>query len=70
MAVSYTHLFVPFEMPDISGKQYCAIVCDNATLERMIGLEYYQNAAASIVIDHHASNAVSYTHLLLQMTRS
>lgn len=22
--------FVPFEMPDISGKQYCAIVCDNA----------------------------------------
>ena len=48
--------FVPFEMPDISGKQYCAIVCDNATLERMIGLEYYQNAAASIVIDHHASN--------------
>lgn len=48
--------FVPFEMPDISRKQYCAIVCDNATLERMIGLEYYQNAAASIVIDHHASN--------------
>ena len=26
------------------------------TLERMIGLEYYQNAAASIVVDHHASN--------------
>ena len=49
-------IFVPFEMPDISGKQYCVIVCDNATLERMIGLEYYQNAAASIVIDHHASN--------------
>ena len=43
-------------MPDISGKQYCVIVCDNATLERMIGLEYYQNAAASIVVDHHASN--------------
>ena len=38
-------IFVPFEMPDISGKQYCVIVCDNATLERMIGLEYYQNAA-------------------------
>ena len=36
-------IFVPFEMPDISGKQYCVIVCDNATLERMIGLEYYQN---------------------------
>ena len=49
-------IFVPFEMPDISGKQYCVIVCDNATLERMIGLEYYQNAVASIVIDHHASN--------------
>lgn len=49
-------IFVPFKMPDISGKQYCVIVCDNATLERMIGLEYYQNAAASIVIDHHASN--------------
>ena len=49
-------IFVPFEMPDISGKQYCVIVCDNATLERMIGLEYYQNAAASIVVDHHASN--------------
>ena len=25
-------IFVPFEMPDISGKQYCVIVCDNATL--------------------------------------
>ena len=49
-------IFVPFEMPDISGKQYCVIICDNATLERMIGLEYYQNAAASIVVDHHASN--------------
>ena len=49
-------IFVPFEMPDISGKQYCVIVCDNATMERMIGLEYYQNAAASIVVDHHASN--------------
>ena len=49
-------IFVPFKMPDISGKQYCVIVCDNATLERMIGLEYYQNAVASIVIDHHASN--------------
>lgn len=41
--------FVPFEMPDISGKQYCVIVCDNATLERMIGLEYYQNAAANMM---------------------
>ena len=49
-------VFTPFEKPDLSGKPYCAIICDNATLARMIDLEYYRNAAASIVVDHHASN--------------
>lgn len=49
-------VFAPFEKPDLSGKPYCTIICDNATLARMIGLEYYQNAAASIVVDHHVSN--------------
>lgn len=49
-------IFNPFQKPDMGGKPYCVIVCDNATLERMIGLEYYQNATVSIVVDHHASN--------------
>ena len=49
-------VFTPFEKPDTDGKTYCVIVCDNATLKRMVGLEYFRAAAASIVVDHHASN--------------
>ena len=49
-------VFTPFEKPDTDGKPYCVIVCDNATLKRMVGLEYFRAAAASIVVDHHASN--------------
>ena len=46
-------VFTPFEKPDTDGKTYCVIVCDNATLKRMVGLEYFRAAAASIVVDHH-----------------
>ncbi len=38
------------------SKHYGVIVCDTATKARMIGLEFYENAAASMVIDHHLSN--------------
>lgn len=49
-------IFTPFQKPDTDGKPYCVIVYDNATLERMIRLEYYQNVAVSMIVDYHASN--------------
>ena len=53
--VKQDKVFDPFEKPDIKEK-YAVIVCDTAVLARMIGREYYEGAAASMVIDHHASN--------------
>ena len=52
-------LFQPFEAPDqaiLEREPYGVIVCDTATIQRIIGYEYYENAAFSIVIDHHASD--------------
>lgn len=58
-------VFNPFEKPDVEGKCFAVIVCDNAVIGRMIGREYYDAATASMVIDHHASNEgygdVNYT---------
>ena len=56
MMVLEDKVFTPFAKPDTMGKPYGVIVCDTATQARMIGLEYYQGAASSIVVDHHASN--------------
>lgn len=59
--------FQPFDKPELSGTDYAVIVCDTATKARMIGLELYEQAKASIVIDHHASNQgygdVNYTKI-------
>ena len=64
--VKLDKVFNPFEKPDIKEK-YAVIVCDTAVLARMIGREYYEDAEASIVIDHHASNEgygdVNYTKI-------
>ena len=58
-------MFDPYILPDV--KRYGVIVCDTATKERMIGLELYDKAVASIVMDHHASNEgygdVNYTQI-------
>ena len=48
-------VFDPFALPELE-ERYLAIVCDTATEERIVGRELYDNAARSIVIDHHASN--------------
>lgn len=47
-------IFNPFSVPEV--ERYAVIICDTATRERIIGRQFYENAAASIVIDHHASN--------------
>ena len=64
--VKQDKVFNPFEKPDIKEK-YAVIVCDTAVLARMIGREYYEQAEASMVIDHHASNEgygdVNYTKI-------
>ena len=64
--VKQDKVFNPFENPDIKEK-YAVIVCDTAVLARMIGREYYEQAEASMVIDHHASNEgygdVNYTKI-------
>lgn len=49
-------LFTPFGRPQLSSERYAVIVCDTATLKRLIGMKYYQRAVVSMVIDHHASN--------------
>ena len=49
-------VFQPFHQPDPIAEPYGVIVCDTATVARIIGREYYENAAFSIVIDHHASD--------------
>ena len=49
-------VFNPFEKPNVEGKKFAVIVCDNAVIVRMAGGEYYEAATASMVIDHHASN--------------
>lgn len=58
-------VFDPFKIP--KAERYGVIVCDTATLKRMIGLEYYENAEASLVIDHHAADEgygdVNYTEI-------
>lgn len=47
-------VFTPFDYPE--AERYGVIVCDTATKARMIGLELYEKAISSIVIDHHAAN--------------
>ena len=54
--VAEDKVFAPFERPQLKSTRYAVIVCDTATLKRLIGMKYYQRAVASIVIDHHASN--------------
>lgn len=60
-------IFRPFIAPDVEEKRYAVIVCDNAVIARMAGKEYYENAEASMVIDHHASNEgygdINYTKI-------
>ena len=63
-------VFSPFEKPEKeleeTGK-YGVIVCDTATRKRIIGFDLYEKAAASIVVDHHASDEgygdVNYTKI-------
>lgn len=45
-----------FACPPWQGLRYAAIVCDTATKERIVGAEIYQNAQATLVIDHHLMN--------------
>lgn len=63
--VAEDKIFDPFPVPEV--EKYGVIVCDTATRERMIGRKLYEKAAASIVIDHHASNEgygdVNYTEI-------
>ena len=47
-------VFCPFDEPQ--AERYGVIVCDTATKARIIGEEYFDQATASIVIDHHAAN--------------
>ena len=47
-------LFDPYVLPE--AERYGVIVCDTATKKRMIGLEIYDKAVSSIVINHHAAN--------------
>lgn len=49
-------IFTPFERPQLQTSNYAVIVCDTATLKRLIGMKYYQRSAVSMAIDHHASN--------------
>lgn len=58
-------VFDPFKKPvgiDPETDRFLVIVCDTATKARLIGMEYYEKAAASIVLDHHASNE-GYGHI-------
>ncbi len=63
--VSEDKMFDPFQVPMV--EKYGVIVCDTATRERIIGRDLYENAAASIVIDHHAFDEgygdVNYTRI-------
>ena len=65
--VKLDDVFNPFEKPNVEGKRFATIVCDNAVIVRMAGREYYEASAASMVIDHHASNegygSVNYTKI-------
>lgn len=58
-------IFDPFSVPE--AKRYAVIICDTATRERIIGRQFYENAVASIVIDHHASDEgygdINYTRI-------
>jgi len=60
-------IFDPFKKPDLKGRRTAAIVCDTSLRTRIIGREYYEGAAATMVIDHHASNEgygkVNYTRI-------
>ena len=63
--VTKDSVFDPFMFPE--EERYAVIVCDTAILKRLAGREIYENAEASIVIDHHASNEgygdVNYTRV-------
>ena len=65
--IKQDQIFDPFKRPDVKGKRYASIICDNAVISRMIGREYYEEAIATIVIDHHASNEgygdINYTKI-------
>ncbi len=52
--VAKDRIFHPFDKPE--AERYGIIVCDTATKARMIGLEFYEKAIATMVIDHHAGN--------------
>lgn len=58
-------LFCPFEKPE--AEHYAVIVCDTSTKARMIGIDLYEKAGTSMVIDHHAANEgygeVNYTKI-------
>lgn len=56
LQVNQDKKFYPFEKPDLQGKRFATVICDTATLARLSGREFYEASAASIVIDHHASN--------------
>ena len=47
-------VFHPFVKP--AEQRWGVIVCDTATVARIIGRELYENAVFSMVIDHHASD--------------
>lgn len=47
-------IFNPFVKPQVS--EYGVIVCDSATVKRIVGEEFLENARVSMVIDHHAFN--------------
>lgn len=53
--VDTDRIFRPFEVPELT-EAYAVIQCDTATTRRIAGKEIYDNAVASMVIDHHASN--------------
>ncbi len=65
--VSRDPFFRPFEAPETGEEPYGVIVCDTATRERIAGRSFYEGAAASLVLDHHASNEgygdVNYTKI-------
>ena len=47
-------IFDPFMIPQVSD--YALIVCDSATIKRIVGAEFLEHAAVTMVIDHHAFN--------------
>ena len=47
--------FDPFQLPQIL-EEYIIIQCDTATKKRITGIEFYERAAAVMLIDHHAAN--------------